>query len=248
MLAGGGGAQIIYSAAVGRQPTPSAYAASPYYLLPSGYEPSEGELQRPGWSHGAGRVGRRWRGRSARGLLRALSSWPARARCGRVADVDLTDAFRAGHVLEAAPFGGQHEQRALAGPPSIHAKQPRSRSMDCSTSPPLRTRTQRWPGTSAYQTAPSVSRQIPSGKPPGRLAQGVHPCHEGCHRRDAQRPALQCAPARRPGLLGAAASHLLLLSWAIREIGTALQGRTNGEAGGGHIRLESRESRGKRES
>ena len=113
MLAGGGGAQIIYSAAVGRRPTPSAYAASPYYLLPSGYEPSEGELQRPGWSHGAGRVGRRWRGRSARGLLRALSSWPARARCGRVADEDLTDAFRAGHVLEAAPFGGQHEQRAL---------------------------------------------------------------------------------------------------------------------------------------
>jgi hypothetical protein len=34
MLAGGGGAQIIYSAAVGRQSAPQAVAVSPHDLLP----------------------------------------------------------------------------------------------------------------------------------------------------------------------------------------------------------------------
>src|SRR5436305_9042817 len=43
-------------------------------------------------------------------------------------------------------------------PPSMHAKQPRSRSSVSSTSPPSRTRTQHLFGTSPYQTAPSASR------------------------------------------------------------------------------------------
>ena len=37
-LAGGGGAQIISSAAAGRQPVPQTGAVSPHYLLPVGYE------------------------------------------------------------------------------------------------------------------------------------------------------------------------------------------------------------------
>jgi hypothetical protein len=95
--------------------------------------------------------------------------------------------------------------------------------MDCSISAPLRTRAQRWPGTSAYQTAPPVSRQIPSGKPPGRLAQGVHPCHEGCYRLT---PNVQrCNALQR----GAQACLVLLpaisFSWAIREIGDRLAGK-----------------------
>jgi hypothetical protein len=59
---------------------------------------------------------------------------------------------------------------ALFTPPSMQAKQPRSRSIVCSTSPPSRTRTQRLFGTSPYQTAPSASRQMPSGTPPSRSA------------------------------------------------------------------------------
>ncbi len=39
------------------------------------------------------------------------------------------------------------------------------------TAPPWRTRTQRWFGTSAYQTAPSASMQMPSGNPSPRSAQ-----------------------------------------------------------------------------
>ena len=38
MLAGGGAAQIIYSAAAGRQSTPYAGAVSPHYLVPRGHE------------------------------------------------------------------------------------------------------------------------------------------------------------------------------------------------------------------
>src|SRR5262245_8190070 len=41
----------------------------------------------------------------------------------------------------------------LSVPPSMHAKQPRSILIVCSTSPPSRTRTHRLFGTSAYQTA-----------------------------------------------------------------------------------------------
>jgi len=37
MLAGRGGAQIIYSAAVGRQSAPHAGVISPHFLLPLGY-------------------------------------------------------------------------------------------------------------------------------------------------------------------------------------------------------------------
>src|SRR2546429_406072 len=51
----------------------------------------------------------------------------------------------------------------LSAPPSIQAKHPRSSSIVCTTSPPSRTRTQRLLPTSAYQRAPSASRQIPSG-------------------------------------------------------------------------------------
>src|SRR5262249_50094523 len=59
----------------------------------------------------------------------------------------------------------------LSGPPSMHAKQPRSILIVCSTSPPSRTRTHRLFGTSAYQTAFSASRQIPSGAPAPKSAQ-----------------------------------------------------------------------------
>jgi hypothetical protein len=45
----------------------------------------------------------------------------------------------------------------LSAPPSMHAKQPRSSTIVCSTSPPSLTRTHRLLGTSAYQTAPSAS-------------------------------------------------------------------------------------------
>src|SRR5258708_39067939 len=41
MVAGGRGAQIIYSAAVGRQSAPQAGAVSPHYLLAVGYEKSD---------------------------------------------------------------------------------------------------------------------------------------------------------------------------------------------------------------
>src|SRR5215218_7146281 len=50
-----------------------------------------------------------------------------------------------------------------SGPPRTQAKQPRSRSITWSTSPPSRTRTQRLLPTSPYQMAPSASRQMPSG-------------------------------------------------------------------------------------
>ena len=50
MLAGGGGAQIIYSAAADHQAAPHAGAVSPHYLLPLGYEPYDAGLYRPGQS------------------------------------------------------------------------------------------------------------------------------------------------------------------------------------------------------
>ena len=50
MLAGGGGAQIIYSAAAGHQLAPHAGGVSAHYLLPLGYEPYEAGLCRPGQS------------------------------------------------------------------------------------------------------------------------------------------------------------------------------------------------------
>lgn len=57
-----------------------------------------------------------------------------------------------------------------SAPPRAHAKPPRSSSTVCWTSPPSRTRTQLWCGTSAYQTEPSASTQMPSGTPPARSA------------------------------------------------------------------------------
>src|SRR3954470_19846060 len=62
-----------------------------------------------------------------------------------------------------------------SGPPSMHAKHPRSSSTVWSTSPPSRTRTQRRFGTSAYQTAPSRSMQMPSGTPSPRSAHTRRP-------------------------------------------------------------------------
>jgi hypothetical protein len=49
---------------------------------------------------------------------------------------------------------GHHEQRSSIGPPSVHAKQPRSDSIVWSTRLPSATRTQRLPPTSAHQAAP----------------------------------------------------------------------------------------------
>ncbi len=55
-------------------------------------------------------------------------------------------------------------------PPSAQAKQPSPTLIVCNTAPPSRTRTHRLFGTSAYQTAPSTSRQMPSGTPSWRSA------------------------------------------------------------------------------
>ena len=52
MLAGGGGAQIIYSAAVGRQSALHTGAVPPRCLLRLGYEPDDGCLRRAGGSLG----------------------------------------------------------------------------------------------------------------------------------------------------------------------------------------------------
>jgi hypothetical protein len=65
-----------------------------------------------------------------------------------------------------AMAGGRSARRR-----ALHAKQPRSTSIVCSTSPNSRTRTQRFAGTSTYHTAPSESRQMPSGKASPRSAQ-----------------------------------------------------------------------------
>src|SRR5918994_6211938 len=54
-----------------------------------------------------------------------------------------------------------------SSPPSMHEKQPRSAMTVSRTSPPSATRVQRWPGTLAYQIAPSASAQMPSGAEPG---------------------------------------------------------------------------------
>src|SRR5580700_3407210 len=58
----------------------------------------------------------------------------------------------------------------MFAPPSAQEKQPRSKVIVCSTSPPSRMRTQRLLGTSAYQMAFSASRQMPSGTPTPRSA------------------------------------------------------------------------------
>src|SRR6266566_2346661 len=65
----------------------------------------------------------------------------------------------------SAPFHSVATMKSVfpSAPPSIQAKQPRSSSTVWSTTPPSRTRTQCLLPTSAYQRAPSASRQIPSG-------------------------------------------------------------------------------------
>src|ERR1051325_8040346 len=55
-------------------------------------------------------------------------------------------------------------------PPSMQAKQPSSRLIVCRTPPPSRTLLQHLFGTSAYQAAPSASRQIPPEAPSTRPA------------------------------------------------------------------------------
>src|SRR5579884_1768661 len=77
-----------------------------------------------------------------------------------------------------------------SAPPSAQAKQPRSSEIASSTSPPSRTRTQQRAGTSAYQTAPSVSRQMPSGWLPGAAVRSAQT------RRLARRPSDGGANAR----------------------------------------------------
>src|SRR5262249_9188941 len=62
-----------------------------------------------------------------------------------------------------------------SSPPSAHEKQQRSSSIVSSISPPSRTRTHRSCGTSAYQTAPLASRQMPSGAASPSSAQTRRP-------------------------------------------------------------------------
>src|SRR5262252_10328308 len=82
----------------------------------------------------------------------AASTWPVRGSAN----------------MFAGPFHSVAIMKSVlrSGPPSAHAAHPRSSSIVWSTSPPSRTRTQRLLGTSPYQTAFSVSGQMPSGTPP----------------------------------------------------------------------------------
>jgi hypothetical protein len=68
-----------------------------------------------------------------------------------------------GSLVHTAPLRAMMNNVFFSSPPSMQAKQPRSTAMVSSTSPPSRTRTHRLLGTSAHQTAPSASMQIPSG-------------------------------------------------------------------------------------
>src|SRR5215212_8606544 len=90
---------------------------------------------------------------------------PTGARCRRRGGQHLARSCLLGSALHATPLPRHQNNVLLSTPPSMQAKQPRSRSIVCSTSPPSRTRTQRLLGTSPYQTAPSASRQMPSGAP-----------------------------------------------------------------------------------
>src|SRR5262249_11164924 len=79
----------------------------------------------------------------------AVSTWPVRGSANM-----FSGPFHTVAVMNSV---------LRPGPPSAHAAHPRSSSIACSTSPPSRTRTHCWLGTSPYQTAFSVSRQMPSG-------------------------------------------------------------------------------------
>ena len=99
----------------------------------------------------------------ARRQLRLPGAW-----CGGGEHDDLPGRFRR---LRAAPLLADDVQLRPSPRLSVQAKAPRSRSTVASTSPPSRTRTQCRLPTSAYQTAPSASKQIPSGWSPGVAAQ-----------------------------------------------------------------------------
>jgi hypothetical protein len=98
---------------------------------------------------------------------------PADVRCRRLHAQHLTRARRVAHARRSAPLGRHHETCLAVRAPKHAGETARSRSTVCSTSPPARTRTQRLFGTSAYQTAPSLSRQMPSGTPPRRSAHSL---------------------------------------------------------------------------
>jgi hypothetical protein len=74
---------------------------------------------------------------------------------------------RLSHQHRPIPPPNRNNVRRSA-PPSMHAKQPRSRSIDSSTAPPARTRTHRLLGTSAYHMAPSEADAVGEGR--GRSA------------------------------------------------------------------------------
>ncbi len=98
------------------------------------------------------------RPRVVRAVRRAVPAPGARApaRCAR-------------HPRAASPAGASRSRRRAAssvGSAQHAGEAPRSTSTVASTAPPSATRRQCWWGTSAYQTAPSASRQMPSGAAP----------------------------------------------------------------------------------
>src|SRR5262249_17719087 len=110
-------------------------------------------------------------------LILQLANLPTDSKAGRPAQLNgqpapATDAFAVNISPDrsfASTFSMPRQTLAtinnvfLASPPSMQAKAPLSSSTVCKTSPPSCTRTQHLLGTSAYQTAPSSSMQIPSG-------------------------------------------------------------------------------------
>ena len=120
-----------------RARTPTPTRAPPFRVSTRRTQPRADRCRTP--------TGGRRAGRRPRRPPPAPSARPSNIACGPRHSVATTNSVRP------------------SGPPRAHEKQPRSTSIVCSTSPPSRTRTQCRLGTSAYQTAPSASRQIPSG-------------------------------------------------------------------------------------
>src|SRR6266542_130735 len=81
-----------------------------------------------------------------------------------------------------------------SGPPSAHPKHPGRRSIVCTTSPPARTRTHRWAGTSPYYGEMKIPWRVrfPSAPLPGTLALA---------RRDSSPPAVQHPVGRTKPLI-----------------------------------------------
>src|SRR5215211_180824 len=96
-----------------------------------------------------------------------------RPACGAGASMASTLPVRGPLPVASGPFHSWARMNRVlpSRPPSMQAKQPRSTSIVCRTSPPSATRAQHRLGTSAYQTAPSASMQMPSGTPSPRSAQ-----------------------------------------------------------------------------